>query len=438
MSIDAALLMNNKPCSCGRVHRVAIKKILLGKGVLTEIPTLLSKAGISRAFLIADKNTYRAAGERVEKLLMLAGIDALTYVYGDDPLLPDEKSVGKAVMHFTRDCDVIIGVGSGVINDIGKLTATIYGVPYMIVGTAPSMDGYASATVSMERDGLKLTLPAKTPEYIVGDSEILVKAPAKMLLAGVGDMIAKYVGICEWRIGKVVTGEYYCEEIAELMRSSLRVCLENASALLRRNEEAALVFFEALVTAGIAAAYAKSSRPASGVEHYFSHIFDMRGISFGTPTALHGLQCGVGTLTTLRLYEKLVTIMPNKEKALSYTESYDYEERENQLASLIGEGSKAMILKEKAEQKFSRENHSKRLAKILSGWGEIQKIIAEELPSSAEIRLLLTRLGAPTTASELGIDESLMPLIFKATKDVCNKYVLSHLAWDIGVLEELM
>ena len=164
----------------------------------------------------------------------------------------------------------------------------------------------------------------------------------------------------------------------------------------------------------------------------------MRGISFGTKTALHGLQCGVGTLTTLRLYEKLVTLTPSREKAMSYVEKFDYEEWKKELTSLVGEGAKAMILQEKTEQKFSRENHSKRLSKILSEWGEIQKIIAEELPSSAEIRLLLTKLGAPTTASELGIDEALMPLVFRATKDVRNKYVLSHLAWDIGALEELM
>ena len=59
------------------------------------------------------------------------------------------------MMHFDNACNIIAAVGSGVVNDMGKILSNVSGKPYMIVGTAPSMDGYTSATSSMARDGLR-------------------------------------------------------------------------------------------------------------------------------------------------------------------------------------------------------------------------------------------------------------------------------------------
>ncbi len=141
-------------------------------------------------------------------------------------------------MNFDPACDSIIDIGSGVINDIGKILSSVTDKPYIIVATAPSMDGYASATSSMEREGLKTSVNTKCPDVIIGDIDVLKNAPLKMLKAGVGDMLAKYVSICEWRIANLILGEYYCENVASLVREALKRCIDNAQKLLERDEDA--------------------------------------------------------------------------------------------------------------------------------------------------------------------------------------------------------
>ena len=256
-------------CSCGKVHDVAIDEVVVGKGVIARLPEFVEKYGAKKPFVLADKNTYAAAGEAVIGILKDKGIAYASYVFQADALEPNEEAVGSAVMHFDASCDLIIGVGSGVINDIGKILSNVTGRKYIIVGTAPSMDGYASATSSMSMDGLKVSLNSRCADVIIGDIDILKQAPVHMLKAGLGDMLAKYVSIAEWRIANIITGEYYCERVAQLIRRALKKCVDNAEGLLKRDEAAVEAVFEGLVIGGVAMAYAGVSRPASGVEHYF-------------------------------------------------------------------------------------------------------------------------------------------------------------------------
>ena len=141
-------------------------------------------------------------------------------------------------MHFDKKCDIVIGVGSGVINDISKILSNVTERKYIIVATAPSMDGYASATSSVTREGLKISLNSKCANVVIGDIDILKNAPLHMLKSRLGDMLAKYVSICEWRISNIITDEYYCEKVAELIRNALNKCIDNADKLLKRDETA--------------------------------------------------------------------------------------------------------------------------------------------------------------------------------------------------------
>ena len=425
-------------CACGRDHINPIDKVICGAGVISRLPEVVKEYGAKKAYVISDINTFAAAGKRVCEVLGDADIPYLSYKIDEEMPEPNEKTVGSVVMHYSADCDMIIAVGSGVINDCGKILAAISGKPYVIVGTAPSMDGYASPSSSMTRDGLKISLNSTNANVIIGDTDVLCKAPMHMLVSGLGDMLAKYVSICEWRIANIITGEYYCEEVAELVRRTLKKCVDNADGLLRRDEAAVEAVFEGLVLSGVAMTYAGVSRPASGVEHYFSHVWDMRGVEFGYEVELHGIQCAVGTLIAVRLYEKLKNITPNKEKALAYVQSFDYAEWSRFLTEFLGKGAKSMIELEAKEGKYDPEKHAARLEIILENWDKIIAIVEEELPSSDEIYTLLERIGAPRALAEIGVDEAILPATFKATKDIRDKYVLSRLCHDLGVIDEII
>lgn len=428
---------NLKNCKCGKTHSFD-SEIVVGSGVIGVLPEKLKKLNADKVFLIADKNTKKAAGDAVCEILRQNDICVCEYVFANDNLEPDESAVGLAVMNFNPQCDAVVSVGSGVINDIGKIVASVSQKPYIIVATAPSMDGYASATSSMTMQGLKISLNSKCADIIIGDTDILRKAPMKMLVSGLGDMVAKYVSICEWRISNLINGEYYCEEIAQFVRSALEKCVDNADGLLKREKEAVEAVFEGLIIGGVAMKFAGLSRPASGVEHYLSHIWDMRGAEFETPTETHGIQCAVGTLISARLYEKIKNITPDKQKAVEYVESFDFAKWSETLREFLGKGAESMIALEEKEQKYNLESHKKRIDLIIEKWEDIRNIISEELPSSLSIEELFDKIGMPKTMNEIGLCEEILPLTFKAAKDIRDKYVLPRLCWDLGILDEIL
>ena len=426
---------HKSPSICVPGHAPACD-ILIGAGAIRDLPAVMEKLGAKKAFVFADSNTYRAAGEAVCQILRDAGTALKTHVFEDAHLEPDERSVGLAAMSFDPKCDVIVGVGSGVINDICKIVANLAAKPYVIVGTAPSMDGYASATSSMECRGLKVSVGSKCPDVIIGDTEILSQAPMKMLVSGLGDMIAKYVSICEWRISHLINGEFYSEDIAAMVRLALQKCVDNAEGLLSRDQTAVAAVFEGLAICGIAMSYAGLSRPASGCEHYISHVLDMRAAQFKTPVETHGIQCAMGTLIAATIYEKLRDIQPDREKALAYVEAFDYAAWCAQLRKLLGAGAETMIAQETREGKYDKEKHAARLEVILQRWEGILQIMDQELPTAAMLEQLLDRLELPKTVSDIGTEEKLMPVILGATRDIRDKYVLSRLLWDLGISTE--
>ena len=436
MSVNYLDIKPSDICECGKRHAATVNDVLIGNGVASYLPELLEKYGAKKVFVIADVNTYAVAGDRVCSLIESAGCDVSKYVFADKNLEPDEHAVGSAIMHFDNTCDTIVSVGSGVINDISKIVATVADRTYFIVGTAPSMDGYASATSSMARDGVKVSLNSKCPDVIIGDIDIVKTAPDRMLQAGLGDMLAKYVGVCEWRIANIISGEYYCERIARLVRTALKKCVDNADGLLARDDEAIKAVFEGLVITGLAMSYAGVSRPASGGEHYMSHVWDMRALEFGLKADLHGTQCALGTLYSARLYEKLKSVTPDKKKATAYVDAFDFAKWSDELRKGLGSAAEPMIALEAKERKYDKSTHSARFDRIADNWDKIVDIIDSEMPTGDEIYALLTKIGAPKTAEDIGVDPKILPFTLKATKDIRDKYVLSRLLWDLGLLDE--
>ena len=429
--------LSERNCLCGKEH-IFTSKVIIEKGAINNLPLIMEEMGLKSAFIISDKNTYSAAGKDVFEILEKSGIKTDKYIFTEDIIEPDESNVGLAVMNFKPQCDAVIGVGSGVINDISKIVANVSGKKYIIVGTAPSMDGYASATSSMTMEGLKISLNSKCADVIIGDIDILCNAPTKMMISGLGDMLAKFVSICEWRISNLINGEYYCEDIANLVRDSLKKCVDNAEGLLNKDEGAVKSVFEGLIICGAAMKFAGLSRPASGIEHYLSHIWDMRGVEFGTPVEFHGIQCAVGTLIAVKLYEKIKNITPDKQKALKYAQTFDFAKWSEELRGFLGKGAESMIALEEKEQKYSIQSHADRIDIIISKWYGILSIIEQELPTVSQLEKLFDNVGLPKTMKEIGIDNEILPMTFKSAKDIRDKYVLPRLCWDLGIIDEIV
>ena len=423
-------------CSCGRVHSARVKQVIIGEGAIEALPGAVAGLGAAHALVVSDRNTERAAGARVSAALDAAAIRFDKFVFDASFVEPDEAAASAAIAAYGGQ-DIVIGVGSGVINDICKLVAKAAARPYIIVGTAPSMDGYCSSTSAMLIGGLKKSLDSKCPDVFIGDIDVMKSCPERMLWAGFGDMIAKIVALYEWRVGHIVTGEYYCPFVEETVRTAWERILDGSGRLMSRDPAAVAAVTDGLVISGIAMDYAGLSRPASGCEHYFSHIWDMRGAAFGTPTSLHGIQCAIGTLLTLKGYEKLFAQRPDPEKAARYKAAFPKEQWFDLIRERLGAGGEAMVRNAGEGFVYDLEKSAKRLAILAENYDNITVLAKEMLMPYKEAEKLIKSIGCPTKMSEIGLSEKDATVDFEMTRDVRDKYVLSTLAWDMGVKIDL-
>ena len=188
-------------------------------------------------------------------------------------------------------------------NDVARLVSARCRIPYIIIATAPSMDGYASSTSAVVMDGGKKSLLLKTPYAIVGDTSLVKTAPDFMLAAGAGDILGKYIAIRDWQLTNRETGEYYCPDIASLVLATADRCAADLPLLFDRDDLVMTALMDSLVMAGIAISMYGTSRPAAGMEHQIAHAWEVNAILGGTNTYLHGNYVGFGTLVACRLYE---------------------------------------------------------------------------------------------------------------------------------------
>ena len=420
-------------CECGVRHAVSIKYLKTGRGVISCVPEMVSALGAKKPFVLCDKNTYEAAGKKVEKILNTAGMPYTLYVLPKDNLTPDEWAVGNVIMHLDMSCDLILGVGSGVINDTCKEVAFKTGRINAIVGTAPSMDGFASATSSMERDHVKVSLNNQCPQGILLDADIMAQAPMRMLWAGFGDMVAKYVAVCEWRITNLVTGEYYCESIADLMRSAVKKIVDNVEKLTARDPDAVLAVAEGLVIAGLGMAFAGCSRPASGIEHYFSHMWEMMALERGMPYDLHGIQVGVGTVMSMRLYEFVKQQKPDRERMMAHAAAFDRGAWEAQVRRVFGKTAGEIIRIEDKVQKNDPGRLAKRIDALIEHWDEILQIIDDELPAYESLYNMMKATGMPVEPREIDVSDEDVVNAYLGARDIRDKYLSCSFLWDMGL-----
>ena len=425
-------------CSCGKRHFVDIKLMEIGKGAIRETVKAVNTIGSKHPLVVCGPNGYRVAGERVYGMLLDGGIDAKLFVVpdmGDSHIKPAEPAMGSLVLNFSHDRDMVLAVGSGVINDLCKVLSKIAKIPYMVVGTAPSMDGYTSASSSMEVNNVKLTLDEQAPSCVILDTDILAQAPMHMIHAGFGDIIAKYTALCEWQISNIATEEYYCENVAGLTSKAIKAVLSGAEGIPSRDPDAIQSIAEGLIISGIAMAFADTSHPASGLEHYFSHFREMQALERKEDCDLHGIQTGIGALLTLKIYKFLKKITPTYEHAVEAADNFDYAAWENEIKRVFSSTYEDILKIEASARKNDREGRLKRAERIISNWDRILSIIENTLPEYDSVKDLMEKIGAPTKPSEIGMSADDVIDAFVHSRDMRNKYLISSLIWDIGYMD---
>ncbi len=292
-------------CSCGKTHRADIDIIDLSENSMKSAVQYIVSKSPKSVTLICDENTWDIAGRSFEEMLNKSEINTEIHIIkGRNGLnvAPNDAHVGEVFARISGNADLYVAVGSGVVNDITRIVSHRAGKQYIVFGTAPSMDGYASVTSSLVLNNIKESIPGQCPIGIFGQPDILKNAPFDMLTAGFGDVIGKYNAIREWKFGRDLLKEHYCPEIVDLVEKAVDKCVANAQGLKNRNEEAVISVMEALILAGMAMGLYGNTRPASGAEHHIVHYWDVDCIKRGIEHELHGNSVGIGTVIICKLF----------------------------------------------------------------------------------------------------------------------------------------
>ncbi len=299
-------------CSCGKHHKMNIKKLIMGKGVLPRITEIAEPFQDRKILMVSDHHTFTAAGERVLEYLEKDQymVKNLILDSGNDILIPDERVVGKVLLNIEPKTGLLIGVGSGSINDTVKYISSRTNIPYVIVCTAPSMDGYVADGAPLILDGRKISFPATLPYGVLGDTEIMKHAPQRLIQAGFGDVLGKLTALADWKLARELNGDEYCQTCVTLVQRALKKVLNHVDGLAKREDKAILYLIEALNLTGVAMGLLGISRPASGAEHMLSHYWEMDFIAKKRFPELHGIKVGIATPIIAEVFQMMQDDIP--------------------------------------------------------------------------------------------------------------------------------
>lgn len=430
------LLNKTIVCECGKEHSSKVEHVVIEEKAIKRVPELMNVYGYKKAFIVCDANTWEAAGQEVEETVKAAGLGAVTCVLESRELVPDEYAVGYLFMNFDPTCDVVIGVGTGVLNDTSKFFSYQMKMKYFIVATAPSMDGFASTGAALISSNLKTTYNAHVPQAIIGPVEILAEAPMDMISAGLADILGKYTCLIDWNMARIVNGEYYCAWIEGLVRSSIKKVMANAPHVKDRDHTAIANIMEALVVTGIAMEYAGNSRPASGAEHHLSHYWEMQFLFEGRKAVLHGTKVGIGTIAITYAYNKLKDMDIDFAAAKENAANYDFDAWCELMKKTYGVSADSVIKLEKKVQKNGAEGRLRRISQVEAHWSEMKALITELIPTVAQMEETLGSLGGAIRPSQVDIPKEMFYNSVCVAKEVRDRYTILQLLWDMGLEKE--
>ena len=388
------------------------KALLLGKGVLSSIATLFKEQFPGkRAIIVADKTTFEVAGKAVQRFLEEGGVEQdVPFIFDEPDMHAEWKFIERLDVHLAKTEAIAIAVGSGTINDTTKLSSSHNNRRYMTVATAASMDGYTAFGASITKDGAKQTFACAAPQALVADIDVIATAPKDMTASGFGDLFAKVPAGADWIIADGLGVEPIDDLAFSIVQDGLQDALSDPIGARNGEEQALSRLIEGLLLGGFAMqAYPKSSRPASGAEHQFSHLWNMQHrVMENGVTPSHGFQVSIGTLVSLAFYEEL---MKSDMKSLDIEACVavwpSLEEAEEKAIEMFKGTDFPMIGATEIKAKYvSKDELREQLSRLVENWDVIKERLAKQLVTVDEAVRRLDAVGAPTKPEQIGISRA--------------------------------
>jgi glycerol-1-phosphate dehydrogenase [NAD(P)+] len=397
---------------------IVIERSLEGGEAELNAPLALGQ----RLAVVSDRHTYDALGRRVAR--SLAAITAVDSVVLDAPRA-DLATVDELRARTTA-ATALLAVGSGTLNDVCKLLAHQTGRPYVVFATAPSMNGYLTGTASLAQSGFKTSLPARPPAAALFDLEVLRRAPARLIRAGIGDALCRTTAQADWLLGHYLRDAPYSEVPYLLQSEDEPRLFSHAAAMAAGDPDAIAALTRLLVLAGVGMAITGSSAPASMGEHSISHYIDT--MARPHPGSLHGEQVGVATLTLSRLQHALLgDERPPEVRATLVDEAA--------MSGRYGAGLADRVITQFRKKALDEAGAARMNARLAEVWPAMSARMREVMLPTERLREALVAAGAPTTGVDLGLPSGFYRTAVRHAREVRDRYSILDLAGDAGVLE---
>lgn len=394
------------PCSCGREHPLETKMVAVEYGALNNFDEYMDRCGLTgRRTVLYDTNTYNLPGMvhvRADKEIVLEAKG-----------LHSEKGLIEAVIPQLDDPDVIITVGSGTLMDFARYPAFKLGKPFVAIPTLASSDGFTANICSVVIDGHKRSIPMSAPALVVADLNIISGAPMFLTVGGIADILSKHISLADWKIARLVAGEYYCERVAALAQEALDMMISCAEGLRRGEAPDFEAMTMAQMISGLTMQLLGNSRAASGAEHLIAHLVEMKPPRFETAHGIHGECVGVGTVLCAAEYRRMARKTP-KARPFEPLSGGWIREKFGYLAEGIIEENKNDVL-----ASFEPQN-------IVDNWQAIRDIVSA-IPPAEELAALFRGLDGKYRLSDIGIDEALEPEILDISAAIRNRLTLARM-----------
>ena len=421
MDVDLGQL--REPCACGMEHNIDVEKIVIESGAVSQLEEILEE--FQNPVFICDSNTRTAAEPFLEEEFK----DYPVIELNPEGLQADNRGVNKVMKQLdycdrglsSVSVDVLVAIGGGTIHDLTRYAASEYDIPFVSIPTAASVDGYAANVAALTWDGLKRTVAGVSPRWILADTDIFSAAPSRLTASGVSDFLGKYISILDWKIAHLVTGEYICEEVCDLLEKALRDVSRVLEDIRFGDKDAIEKLMYALLLSGLCMQMVESPRPVSGAEHMVSHLWDLNVLNEKT-NALHGEQVGLGLLIVTDYYKKLGYAIRHKKVTVKSETAKGLE-----MSLLEHTFGKKGLLEGILTENTPNPLENIDLEELEEQLPEIEDLI-DDLPDADDMYAKLHDAGCVHEISNLGIDKEKVELTLQSSPYVRNRLTLLRLS----------